>query len=258
LGKLVLAGGILLAAGVASPARAEVSILTDAPGRSPRLLVLPETHQGKTLYWKAVRPGVESRYLLNPQGDRLGDGAPYTGTRPGSRQPWVVWSANDGSDQEIAFAFWTGGRWEGPRLLERADNGLDDLDPRVAFDAAGNPVVTWWRNEPVPRVYLSTNRNGIWSTPLALSDPSTPSRYPSLRIQDGKAVLTIRTPRGQSILYQNLSDIVIDGGPLDGPVPPPDQDPFPDPGAGVHTPVNCGSNCSEIILVRPTTVEGGN
>lgn len=255
--KLVRACCLLLAATFASPARAEVSIVADAPGRGPRLLVLPDAQKGKLLYWKPVRSGVDSRFVLNPQGDRFGDETPTTGIRPGSRQPWVVWSANDGSDLEIAFAFWTGSRWEGPRLLERLDNGLDDRDPRLAFDATGNPVVAWWRNEPVPRVYLSTYRNGIWSAPLAISDPSIPSRYPSLRIQDGRAVLTIRTPRGQSVLYQSLSEIVIEGnGPLDGPVPPPDQQMFPDPGGANTPPVNCGTNCTEVILVRPTTVDG--
>lgn len=252
LGKLVRAVCLLLAAGLVTPARAEVSIVDDGAGRTPRLLVLPDVAKGKLLYWKPVRSGVDSHYVLNAQGDRLGDGVPNTGTRPGRRQPWVVWSANDGADLEIAYAFWTGGRWEGPHLLERVDNSRDDLDPRVAFDAAGNPVVAWWRNEPVPRVYLSTYRNGIWSAPLAISDPSVPSRNPLLRIQDGKAVLTVRTPNGQSVLYQNLTEITMDGqGPLDGPVPPPDQ-PFQDPGS-MSPPVNCGTSCVEIILVRPTT-----
>lgn len=258
LGNFARAACLLLAAGIATPARSEVSIVNDAPGRTPRLLVMPDFNKGKPLYWKTVRSGVDSRYVLNPQGDRLGDGIPNVGTRPGARQPWVVWSANDGADLEIAYAFWTGGRWEGPHLLERVDNTLDDLDPRIAFDANGNPVVTWWRNEPIPRVYLSTFRNGIWSAPLAISDASVPSRFPSLRIQDGKAVLTVRTPRGQSILYQSLSEIRIEGeGPLDGPVPPPGQE-FPDPGASLTPPVNCGNSCSEIILVRPTPNDGRN
>ena len=256
LGGLVRAACLLLAAGLATPARAEVSIVDDGAGRAPRLLVLPDVAKGKLLYWKGVRSPIDSRYLLNPQGDRLGDGVPSTGTRPGLRQHWVVWSANDGDDLEIAYAFWTGGRWEGPHLLERIDNSLDDLDPRVAFDARGNPVVAWWRNEPVPRVYLSTYRNGIWSAPLAISDASVPSRHPSLRIQDSKAVLTVRTPRGQSVLYQSLAELSIDGnGPLDGPAPPPGHE-YPDPGGALSPPVNCGTSCVEIILVRPSTDDG--
>ena len=256
LGKLLGAGCLLLAALLGAPARAEVSIVADAPGRSPRLMVQPEVRQGKLFYWKTIRTGVEPRYLLNAQGDRMGDGVPYTGIRPGSRQPWVVWAANDGNDYEIAYAFWTGGRWEGPHLLDSIDNTSDDLDPHLAFDSSGNPVVAWWRNESVPRVYLSTYRNGRWSTPFAISDASIPSRYPSLRIQDDRAVLTFRTSRGQTILYQSLAQISIEGtGPLDGPVPPPNQ-PASDPGALVRPPVNCGANCSEIILVRPTTNDG--
>lgn len=240
-----------------APLRAEVSVVTDSHGRYVRTLVASESKSGRKLYWSPVRRGVETRFLLNPTGDRMGDGAPAAGEQPGSRQPWVVWSAADGNDREIAFATWSDGRWQGPALLERADNAYDDLNPRLAFDSQGRPVVAWWRNEPIPRIYLSTYRQGSWSSPIAISDASIPSRLPSLRIQGNLAVLTFFTPQGQTVLYQDLSlsPVQMDGnGPLDGPVPPPASS--ADPGDGGQSTLSCEPQCPDILFQKPQGSNG--
>ena len=246
--------GVLISSWASAPVKAEVSVVTDAQGRYVRTLVVSEAKGGKRLYWSPTRRGSDSRFLLNPSGDRMGDGAPASGEQPGSRQPWVVWSATDGSDREIAFATWSNGRWQGPALLERSDNAYDDLNPRLAFDSKGQPVVAWWRNETIPRIYLSIFRQGAWSTPLPISDASIPSRFPSLRIQGNLAVLTFSTPQGQTVLYQDLSlaPVHMDGnGPLDGPVPPPDSQQDPSNGGVGHRTPSCAPKCPDPLFQKP-------
>ena len=254
--RFVAAVAVLFVSWAFAPLKAEVSVVTDSHGRYVRTLVVSESKGGRRLYWSPTRRGVDTRLVLNPTGDRLGDGAPVIGEQPGSRQPWVIWSAADGHDREIAFATWSNGRWQGPALLERSDNPYDDLNPRLAFDPQGRPVVAWWRNEEIPRIYLSTYREGAWSTPLPISDASTPSRFPSLRIQGNLAVVTFSTAQGQTVLYQDLSSPPAQmDGTVDGPVPPPASAPPGDGDADNDTPP-CTTDCPQIIVSKPQGADG--
>ena len=219
----------------AAPLFAEVSVVTDARGKYVKTLFLTESRGVRRVIWGQVRGGADSSTLLNLRGDRMGDSRPVIAEQPGTRQPWVIWSAADGHDREIAFATWSGGHWQGPRFLERVDNPYDDLDPCLAFDAAGNPVAVWWRREPIPRVYLSLFLNGAWTPSYPVSDAAVPSRHPSLRISGDQAVVSFRTPQGQTVLFLELQDLVMvseGSGPLDGPVPPPGQSSGPGNGNG--------------------------
>ena len=254
LRMLGVLAGLLLTSG-AFPALAEVSVVTDARGLYVRTLVLSDAQGSRRLYWSQVRRGVDRRFLINPSGDRMGDGAPVIGERPGTHQPWIVWSAGDGHDREIAFATWVQGRWQGPAMLEGHDNSSDDLNPRLAFDSQGRPVVTWWRDESIPRVYLSMYRDGAFTPPLAISDPTQASRFPTIRVQGNQAVITFHTSRGQTVLYQDLTEwpIQLDGnGPLDGPVPPPDAQPGPGDGSPGEPGLDCNPDCPEIPVQKPS------
>lgn len=243
------------------PLQAEVSVVTDTHGKYIKTLVLVEARQGRKYFWDPVALEIKPRFLLNVGGDRMGDGPPVVLEQPGSRQPWVVWSASDGQDREIAVATWSRGQWQGPELLERIDNDFDDLGPRLAFDAQGRPVVTWWRNEPVPKVYLSLLQKGVWSTPILISDVATPARFPAIRIQGVNAVVSFYTPHGRTVVYRNLSEmpVILEGaGPLDGPLPPP---PFiGDPtGTPSQPTTGCVGDCSPSeVLQQRLTDRGGN
>jgi hypothetical protein len=231
----ILLGGILLFLFV--PALfAEVSVVTDAQGNYLRSVVLTRSYGLRTMIWSQVRRDVPPSQILNAEGDRMGDSRPVVLEQPGTRQPWVVWSASDGHDKEIAYATWSAGHWQGPQLVERVDNSFDDLNPRLAFDSAGNPVVVWWRREPVSRVYMSRFIAGEWTPATLVSDPAVPARLPSVRATGTDAIVSFYTPRGLTVLFVPLPSPVSvspDGdGPLDGPVPPPDLIPHPSPGSG--------------------------
>ena len=248
----------LLLAGFVDSLHAEVGVTTDSRGRYLRTFVVSESQGGRRLYWAPRRRGAEGLSLLNPAGDRFGDSAPVIGEQPGTRQPWFIWSSSDGNDKEIAFATWREGRWQGPALVEAFDNPYDDLNPRLAFDSQGRPVIAWWRDEPIPRIYISVYRDTGWSTALAVSDPGIPSRFPSLRIQGDRAVISYFTKLGQTVLYQDLSQIPVrteSNGPLDGPVPPPDQSLSGNGGSGDKH-ANCTSNCPDILPQKPQSSDG--
>lgn len=252
----VVLGILSVAACLTVPLKAEVSVVTDIHGKYIKTLVLGEARGGRKYFWDPAALGIEPRFLLNVGGDRMGDGPPMVLEQPGSRQPWVVWSASDGDDREIAVATWSQGQWQGPELVERIDNSFDDLGPRLAFDAQGRPVVTWWRNEPVPRVYLSVLQKGVWSTPIAISDAATPARFPAIRIQGFNAVVSFSTPRGRTVVYRNLSEMPISlegNGPLDGPIPPPNiSDPPGAPGFPKQSTGCVGDCASSAAVKRPT------
>jgi len=239
--------GLLLVLSTA-PLFAEVSVATDSRGKYLKTLFLTESRGARRVIWGPVRGGADPSTLLNLRGDQMGDSRPVIGEQPGTRQPWVVWSAGDGHDMEIAFATWSGGHWQGPQLLETADNPYDDLDPRLAFDAAGNPLVVWWRREPIPQVYMSLFLGGAWTPPFTISDPAVPSRHPSLRISGTRAVVSFRTPRGRTVLFLDLQpgSVFLEGaGPMDGPVPPP----------GMQSGSGKSSGENESGLRKPTLVD---
>jgi hypothetical protein len=238
---LLLAGTLLLLS--VSALHAEVSVVTDEHGNYLRSVVLPEIRGFHAMIWTQVRTGIPSSQILNPEGDRMGDSRPLVLEQPSTRQPWVVWSASDGHDKEIAYATWSSGHWQGPQLVEKVDNSYDDLNPRLAFDATGNPVLVWWRREPIPRVYISRFLGGEWTPATPVSNPTVPARLPSVRVVGNEAVVSFYTPRGLTVLFVPLPTPVRvspeGDGPLDGPVPPPDARPRP-PGGSSGGDTNAG------------------
>jgi hypothetical protein len=244
----------LLVVGSVDSLRAEISVVTDSHGRYIRTIAISESQSGRRLYWTPRSRSIENRFVLNPAGDRFGDSAPVVGEQPGTRQPWVIWSSSDGNDREIAFATWRDGGWQGPAFVENLDNVYDDLNPRLAFDSQGRPVIAWWRNEPTPKIFLSIYRDGVWSSPLLITDPTIPSRMPALRIQGDRAVISFFTASGQTVLYQDLSQISVridSNGPLDGPVPPPDANLGSGSGGSKDRNSNCSPNCPDILQQKP-------
>jgi hypothetical protein len=259
--RLLTALAFVLLAALGPSLRAEVAVVTDSHGRYVRTVSASQFQGGQRLYWTARRHGMDGRLLLNPSGDRFGDSAPVIAEQPGTRQPWVVWTTSDGKHSELAYATWHDGHWQGPALLLPTQSAFDDLNPRLGFDSEGRPVVAWWRNEPTPKVFLSLYSGNAWSAPIAVSDASVPSRYPSLRFQGKQAVVSFFTPRGQTVLYEDLAQPAVQmdsNGPLDGPVPPPATDQNGGGSGGTSDPANhgCAGNCPDTPRQSPHNNDG--
>ena len=88
-----------------------------------------------------VRP-VDPAQAADPNGDANFDRQPDI-VRQHGLPPSVVYSKWDAADHEIALMQWIAGAWTSPLVL--TDNVEEDLNPRLAFDGSGRPVITWWR-----------------------------------------------------------------------------------------------------------------
>ncbi len=187
--------GILLAA-LAAPAvlgpaaRAEVAALPDGRGGIAGTIEIFDRDSQPWRFWSVVRTGTDPALGLNPAGDRSLDGPPSVAIDPATWLPEAVWSRWDGEDYEIVWSRFDGAAWTtvstplGPNYLFLTDDGMQDLDPRLTIDAAGNRRVAWWiRGGPVDRVVVSALPAGDtqWLAQRVVSDPGVPTSRPDLQ-----------------------------------------------------------------------------
>jgi len=92
--------------------------------------------------------------------------------------PMVVCSRSAGSDRDIAFDEWRNDGWL-PEPLFLTSSTLDELDPRVHVDAAGDVYVVWWENAEPQSVVMTRRPAGSqqWERPLLVTQPG---RRPSV------------------------------------------------------------------------------
>ncbi len=222
---LAVLGAVVLAVG--GEARAEVRAVTDRDGNysMTRVLLRPAGGAHRLVgsdrdagVWRPLGRGAGAR-TLNPDGDRHGDLWPLI-AEPGQapHHPWVVWSRLNGAGYDLVFSRWTGGGWSAVAWLWPGIPG-DDLDPSVAFDAAGRPYVAWW-NESAGRgqVFLTALLGSEWTVPLRISAEGVDARHPLLALDGTSLVVRYRTPEGiaeYALLLLVPASITDDINPLD-------------------------------------------
>jgi hypothetical protein len=186
--------------------------------------------------------------MLNPLGDTLGDGAPQVALHPNTGYPWVVWSMNIANQKRIGFATWDGTRWTNPaRVVDMPDPiGYDQFDPQMSFTPLGVPILTWWVEEPIARVYFSTLIEGRWSPPLPLSDEDIDSRRAVHVLGDGGEELQVAcdTPLGTlTSVYSTRTLLEMSLSIMDNPIPPgADPGPGDDDTGDPQSPPGSGEN----------------
>jgi len=138
----------------------------------------------KTGAWGLVRHGVDPRWVLNPDGDRRGDGVPSFGINPVSGEPEAVWARFAGT-YEIVFSRFDGEQWTRPATVSGGFTG-NDISPVLVHDARGDRVVVWSRSETTAQVYLSASpvADAAFLPPARLSREGLPARSPSV-VVDG-------------------------------------------------------------------------
>ncbi len=205
-----------------SVAFAEVSVQRNPDGSFKKLHYLTRGGNARVT-WGQVRPYLAPGDLLNPIGDNLGDLAPVIRTHPGTGLPWVFWSRNVAGLKQVVFAAWGEAGWTAPQPVVPVDAlpVQDELDPEVAFDAAGTPFLVWWRGGDVGEVYFATRVGGVWTPPLRLSQTAVDSRRPTVAVDGTRAVLSWTTPAGlvtrtieTAVLVNSATDL------MDTPIPP--------------------------------------
>jgi hypothetical protein len=175
----VMALAAVLALGLANHCFAEISVQPSSSG-----LELIQIY-GKTddpTPWPNFSPVLPTPILriVNADGDARGDKYPDFVLRQGFT-PAVVWSYWDGQDFEVAYSEWTGAAWSATLLL--TNNSTDDLEPKIEMDAAGRPILTWWRAGAPSAVYaMRRTSSASWESESPVSQAAEPARAPTLAL----------------------------------------------------------------------------
>ncbi|HKY31606.1 MAG TPA: hypothetical protein VJV23_03635, partial [Candidatus Polarisedimenticolia bacterium] len=172
--------------------------------------------------WSVVRPGVPAAQILNPLGDAGGDGAPSVVLHPLTGFPEAVWSSWDGQDHEIVWSRWNGAAWTTP--LPLSQNTLQDLDPRLWIDAAGNRRIAWWRSGgPFDEVVIRILPPGEtqWWMAYRLSPGDRHARHPDIRTTSWGTFVLAEEENGSG-----LAAAVYECQALDGETPQRESEPW--------------------------------
>ena len=232
VGSAVLA--LLLILVGAGAARADVAAVLDENGDYLRTDIRLVRDGRISSVWLASGPrdrgdrhsGAE-RVPFNESGAYRADGVPSVADHPLTGLPWAVWSFNEDGDYELALSYFDGRYWSSPALLGSAPNGVDDLQPKLAFTPDGRPVITWWRmsrDGSEQTVWLQSRAGGEWLEPVRISSTRHAARRPSLLLEDGKLIVAFETDSGIEIRTYPLDAPALGGhepaGGHDGPDPP--------------------------------------
>lgn len=97
--------------------------------------------------------------------------------------PVVVCSRTAGSDRDVAFDEWREDGWL-PQPVFLTSSVLDEVDPRLHVDDAGNVYVVWWENSDPQSVLLVRRPAGseVWDRPLLVTSSG---RRPSITSWNG-------------------------------------------------------------------------
>ena len=215
-------------------ARAEVAAVLDDGGRYVRTDVSVVRDGRTSSVWlvdgrrgsRTLDPSGE-RIVLNETGALRGDGVPSVVTNPITGLPWAVWSFNDDGDQELAVSLFDGRNWSAPALLGEAGNGLQDLEPKLAFSSSGQPYVVWWRlsaDGVEQSVWMTTRSAGQWLEPARLTSTRMRASRPTVLIAGLSILVAFDTEQGIRLTTYSLTSLPTGGydpaGGTDGADPP--------------------------------------
>jgi len=218
----VLAGAALWAA-ASGPAVAEVFALVNPDGSyaATRIVRTPDSRSP----WTPLGLAESRRLVLNPGGERRGDGSPVIAHNPATGLPFVSWStASPTGKRDVQVAAFDGTEWV---LLPPVGlAGGDDLDPDLLVLPNGILVVVWTHGRNNPTIWISMHSSVIpdgrsdpgWMRPVPVA-PEIRAHSPRLVIQDGLLVVE-SVGRGRPAIR---SDVISFSGvtATDGPMPLP-------------------------------------
>jgi hypothetical protein len=157
--------------------------------------------------------GVPHRYAPNSLDGRLTE---VTRTEDG--RTVAAWAYRNGAEYDIAISRTDeNGRWSEPEFIG-IDDGRDQVQPALAFDAAGNAYLAY-ADRAEGRVLLSALGADArtWSRPIALTAPGEGAESPALlvvgerlvvayRIGDELKMIDLPLPGGNGISLQTIVD----------------------------------------------------
>ena len=180
--------------------------------------------------WEPVGAADRFSYVLNPEGDRRGDGHPDFAIDPATGLPTAVWAAKEGADFEIVVSSFDGRSWTAP-IKVRTAPGIADLDPRIVFRRDGYAIVTWWQksSSPVVRMAFMTPE-GLWYDGGVVSAAGVKARKPAIRQEGMLTIVGYRTSKETGLVAFTVG--MMDPSFGDGPTPFPRDTNGDPPGGG--------------------------
>jgi len=185
-----------------SPAAAEVAAEPHGTGLNVIVMGIIEDPDPICHYWAPVRY-LDPDLVLNPDGTDRGDGRPDFAFESTTARPHVVWSYNVGTDHDVAYSRWAGGRWSGTVFL--TSDGGDQLDPRIflvpdAEDDDDHELhVVWWQPGATPTVWWirKPSPGAPWTYPERVTDPAEVGRRPSVAEYGGTVFVSYERATAQ-------------------------------------------------------------
>lgn len=128
------------------------------------------------------------------------DGVPVSLENAANGQVWSAWSYAQFGERDLALSMRDAdGRWTRPVFLGERD-GLDQVDPSLAADAAGVVYVAYAeRGTGTVRVAALRAPGGAWSDMASIESTAGPASATSLRIVGGRLVVAFRAGRNVEI-----------------------------------------------------------
>ena len=127
----------------------------------------------------------------------------------------------------LHVSLFDGRNWSAPALLGVAGNGLQDLEPKLAFSSSGQPYVVWWRlsaDGTDQSVWMTTRSAGQWLEPVRLTSTRLRASRPTVLIADLSILVAFDTEQGIRLSTYSLTSLPTGGydpaGGTDGADPP--------------------------------------
>ncbi len=130
------------------------------------------------------------------------DQAPVLTVNPVDGSVLAAWGYREGGEYSIALAVKIGDTWSEPVFIGR-DDGLDQLDPALAFDSQGIAYLafTVWPLQEI-RLTAIAGEPGEALAPRVVSRPGEPSRTPQLRVIADRLVVGFAA--GGSVMIRDV------------------------------------------------------
>lgn len=226
---LALAGAAVWAAATPS-ARAEVYALLNPDGSFNSIRITRVDARGSV--WTSLGIAESRRLVLNPGGDRRGDGAPVIVPDPVTGLPFAAWSTRSVTGQrDIQVAAFTGREWVLYPQIGLA--GGDDFEPDLMI-LPGVIVTAWTHGRNSSSVWVSMHASALpdgrpdpgWLVPAPIRGGER-AHSPRLTVDARGRLIVQSVGRGRPAIQDDvLSLSTVDA--TDGPMPlPPGIFPFP-------------------------------
>jgi len=146
------------------------------------------------------------------------DGTPVTVELRAEGIAIAAWAYRSGPEYDLAISIRdASGSWDAPVLIGAGD-GLDQVDPAIAFDAVGTTYVVY-ALRPAGSILLTERPAGSesWTAPREIAPSFVRASDPSLLIVGDQLVVAFRTARGTAMVTVPVSGAAGALGIQDGP-----------------------------------------